>query len=357
MITTRVERVGLDQLDAAWNPFQSHYWAQVKRTSGWRSFAFRVTLESVEHIESFVILVLVRKLFFRTRLAYIPFAPPIHNSSFDVSSKLIHVALHLKPLLPKGTLLVRFDLPWGEPNDPSIPMVNGKHVRACRNSVQPEGTARIDLSAGIEQVRSNYRERARRNIRKAKSHGIVVRVWNKSDEAFTMWYQVYVETAKRDGFSARSATYLRNILNQNNSDVIGRLYLAYLGKKVMGGAIIIESKNVALYLYGASLRVEGSSPSYVLQDFALQEACSRGCLTYDFYGISGPGNRGMHLAGLRLFKRAFGGYVCYRAPSVDYVYKHFFRFLYVKLENIRYSMNRKRQPSRMSQQFTVGNEE
>ena len=358
MSETTIERVGLDQLDPTMNPFQSHFWASLKRPSGWRAFAFRFTAEGADgHSHSVVIMVLVRRLLLGFRLAYIPFAPPVHEFAQEPSVTISTLAKSLRKMLPKGMAFVRFDLPWVEPDTIELPELTGKSIRVCRESVQPEGTTRILLSEGYEHVRMRYRERARRNIRKARAHGIEIRTWDGSEKSFTAWYNVYVETAKRDGFVARPASYLRHLLALDASQVSSHLYIAYQGGRILGGALIIASSGVSIYLYGASLRVEGCSPSYLLQDYAIRDACSRGCRIYDLFGISGPGNRGIHLEGLRLFKRAFGGFVCYRSPSVDFVYRHIVRFLYIRLEQIRYNSHRKRQPARMAQQYSVAREE
>ncbi|MDD3941872.1 MAG: peptidoglycan bridge formation glycyltransferase FemA/FemB family protein [Sphaerochaetaceae bacterium] len=359
MVVSSVERVGLDQLDASLNPFQSQFWAKAKRASGWIAFAFRFSHAPSEAVESSstVILVLVRRMIFSTKLAYVPFGPDTSAYRSDASSLVREFSRLVRPLLPKGTAFIRFDLPWGARDSEEVLSVEGKGLRVCRESVQPEGTARIDLSEGYDAVRLRYRERARRNIRKTGAKSIRIERWLGDEQTFNTWYNVYLETAKRDGFTARSSSYIKNILTLDIPDVRPFLYVATLGQTMLGGAIVLESQKVAVYLYGASLRVDGTSPSYLLQDHAIAQACERGCLIYDFYGISGPRQRGSHLEGLRLFKRAFGGYVCYRAPTFDYVYKRLPRFLYAWVEQVRYKSHRRRHPKRMSQQFSVSTEE
>lgn len=355
MATSRVERVGLDHLDATGNPFQSHFWAKAKRSSGWRSFAFRYT--HGDSSVSSVILILVRRLMLGSRIAYIPFAPDPQLFRTDASILVREFATLVRPLLPKGTAFIRFDLPWQTVDSEEVAPVTGRFLRQCKESVQPEGTSRIDLTGGYDAVRLRYRQRARRNIRKSLTSSVRIERWTGDVRLFDRWYAIYLETAKRDGFSARSASYIKGIVTMMDQDVTPHLYLALSASTLLGGAVVLENETVALYLYGASLRIDGSSPSYLLQDHAIQEACARGKAVYDLYGISGPGNRGGHLEGLRLFKRAFGGSVCYRPQSFDFVYKPVIRFAYERAERIRYRIHRKRHPKRMSQQYSVSNEE
>jgi len=359
MSNLKVERVGLDQLDATWNPFQSQLWAQAKRASNWHPFAFRFTALAAEGDQDYasVVLVLVRRLFLGARLAYIPFGPEIDAYSGEPAQLIRDFSRAIRPLLPKGVAFIRFDLPWGPPDEEQVDPIVGRNIRMCRESVQPEGTARIDLTPGYDAVRLRYRERARRNVRKAKSKDIVIKPWDGKQETFQAWYSVYIETAKRDGFTARPAAYIKKFLTIDAPDIASYLYLAYLDQSVLGGALIIESSAVSTYLYGASLRIDGCSPSYLLQDYAIEKACDHGCQIYDFYGISGPEQRGSHLEGLRLFKRAFGGYVSYRHRSLDYIYKPFFRLLYAWVEHKRFTLQRRRYPLRMSQQYSVSKDE
>jgi len=367
-----VSNADFADLDSTFNPFQSGFWAAVKKPSGWDSLAIKITVTSDTDSSTWstVTLVMYRRLFIGFFLAYIPFGPDTTGLDMPLSPFLRELSREMKKLLPWGTICIRYDLPWLEPDLEEVPSLSGRSLRTCRESVQPEGTTRIDLSVGYEAVRLQFRERAKRNIRKAQAKGVVVTEWNGSKEIFSKWYNVYQDTAKRDGFTARPAEYLQRFLNgeipisskskKNLKTELNKischLYLAYVDSKLSGGTMILESKGLALYLFGASLRIDGCSFSYLLQDFAIKKACEHGRTLYDFYGISGPKNRGAHLDGLRLFKRAFGGFNCYRQPSTDYVIMPVIWTFYSLFEKFRYDFHRRRHPKRISQQFSVSNE-
>jgi lipid II:glycine glycyltransferase (peptidoglycan interpeptide bridge formation enzyme) len=380
---------GFSELDSAYNPFQSSFWAAIKQPSGWNPIVFRITIESENGVKNWstVTLVLSRRLILGKVISYIPFGPDLSGMDMPLSAFLRDVAREIRKFLPRGTICIRFDLPWQSPELEDLPLIAGRSLKTCRESVQPEGTTRLDLSNGYEEARMHYRERARRNIRKAESKGVVVSEWDGSDEGFKQWYAVYQETARRDGFTARPLEYLRRFLDfnryqnpdphmhfgQHRNSTISQsygfatesketegischLYLAFVENRLAGGTMVLESENLALYLFGASLRFDGCSFSYLLQDYSIRKACEHNRILYDFHGISGPKNRGAHLDGLRLFKRSFGGYNCYRYPSIDFVYQPFSRFVYAVFENLRYRIQRRRHPRRISQQFSVSTE-
>ncbi|MGE4584061.1 MAG: lipid II:glycine glycyltransferase FemX [Sphaerochaeta sp.] len=334
-----VRLIDYKQFPCTTSVLQSSFWAAVKHGTGWMPYAFSVEDESY----SFSLLVLVKQVLPLMSLAYVPFAPPLDVLDRVVVHELLRsLSKQLKKLLPHGVFALRFDLPFDGPNEENVLVVSGPRLHACRESVQPEGTVRIDLRAGYAAVTEAYRERAKRALRKA-GQAFEVGLYGGDDPAFKRWYDVYLETAKRDGFSPRSAKYLKALLNLDgkvHADVACKLLLATQKRKIVGGIIVVFGPSEALYLYGASLRFDGLSCAHLLQDYAIRMACERSCAFYDLYGISGPSGRGAHLAGLEIFKLSFGGQCYYRTPSTDYVYALLPWRFYTLLEHMRYRMNR-----------------
>lgn len=341
--SVKVSEVDYKKFDCMGNPFQSSFWAAVKKPAGWKPQAFRIELTVDGGAPwSGNLLVLTRAFSPGLSLAYVPFGPSVFTVPVPVGEFLKDLSKELRKLLPHGVFAIRYDLPWDEPEEPNTLKIEGRRFRACAESVQPEGTVRLDLSEGYEKITRQYRERARRNVRKSLNH-IKVEVWNGSRADFDAWYNVYLETAHRDGFTARPGSYLRRLLafsEKMAGDVRCRLYLARHKGKIVGGCINLESAETAVYLFGASLRLEDCSCSYALQDFAIRMACEHGCQVYDLHGIPGPNGRGAHLRGLDLFKRSFGGHAFYRTPSTDYVYRRFAWKLFTSGEKMRYRMHR-----------------
>jgi lipid II:glycine glycyltransferase (peptidoglycan interpeptide bridge formation enzyme) len=343
-----IEQVGLDAFVCTGSPFQSRCWAEAKRQSGWTAYAFSVRSGDWESS----LLVLVKRIVPFCRLAYVPFGPDLSGCpDGGMSGCLDEISSLLRHLLPKSVFAIRYDLPWDEVDDPNVARLEGKRFRTCEESVQPEGTVRIDLGAGYGQVASRYRERARRSLRRS-SRDVSVSLWDGSDDDFDRWYAVYRETARRDGFTARSAGYLRSLLSlggKEGGDVRCDLVLAREDGAVIGGIVVLSGGEEAVYLFGASLRDGHAGCSHALQDFAIRSACERGYRFYDLFGIPGPMGRGSHLEGLELFKLSFGGQRYYRTPTSDYVCRALVRDVFVRAERLRYRINRRPRTSGPSQ--------
>lgn len=299
--------------------FQSDFWAKVK-SSQWASFSFAYSFSSGKR-GSF--LCLVRRFFHLFSLAYVPFGPGILDRD-----ELILLSENVRRYLPKSVFLIRYDLPWGvERIDCS------GRLRRAFESVQPEGTVRIDLSISPE-----YRSRAVRNLRREED--VTVSLWKGDEESLQLWYETYLETGRRDGFSTRSLGYIRSLLSLKGCSVEPRLYIAYYGKKVCGGILNLRNGSEEVYLFGSSIRHGNISCGYRLQDYAINDARSAGVGEYDLFGIPGR-EGGEHLSSLKLFKTSFGGECVYRERSIDYLYNAPLSYLYRLLEGARYLLCRR----------------
>lgn len=298
--------------------FQSAFWAEVKSAS-WQALAIAWQIKERKGTA----LILMRKLLPGLYLAYAPFA-------FDeelTGEEFALLAREIKQYLPRRTLLFRLDMVWGADE------AEGKRVKECKESVQPEGTVRINLPEEYQ-----LKERARRNLKKEK--GVEVKLWDGDEDTFERFYAVYVLTGKRDGFEVRSKAYLRHILSIKDEKVKPLLYLAYHEGELSGGIINLRSEEEEVYLFGASVKhTDKTSCGYILQKTAIEEAIKEGVKVYDFYGIPSK-TGGEHLSSLEVFKSAFGGKKVYRPASVDYIYMPFLASFYRFLEDCRYYLRR-----------------
>lgn len=172
--------------------------------------------------------------------------------------------------------------------------------------VQPRFVFQVSLAGrSHDQVFAGFNQLWRRNIRKAEKSGVTTRLGDRSDlQAF---HTVYVETAKRDGFTPRGLVYFERMW-----DALGdrlTLHLAEYQGHLAAATIMITIGPHAWYSYGASTTADRDvRPSNALQWHMITTALDKGCLTYDLRGISNTLNPSNHLFGLVTFKLGSGGY-------------------------------------------------
>lgn len=314
----KIRSIKLSELDCE-SVFQSSFWAEAKQ-GGWRAESFEYTIgERRGHV-----LILLRSLFSFFSIAYAPFAlyPEITGEEFAAFSK------EMRKHLPSNCFILRFDFPWNSK------VIKGKKIRTCKDSIQPEGTVRIDLSKPLE-----LRDRAKRNLRKEER--VQVALWDGSEDEFDAWFDTYRMTGMRDNFTIRPKDYVRRMLSIESAKVKPLLYLAKLdGEEVIGGIFNLRGDNEEVYLYGSSVKhTDGVSCGYSLQYHAINKAKEAGVPYYDLFGIPSK-EGGDHLRSLEVFKTSFGGEKEFRAPTTDYVYRPLVYLIYKMAERIRFYLHR-----------------
>jgi vancomycin resistance protein VanK len=170
--------------------------------------------------------------------------------------------------------------------------------------VQPRFTYEVDITRSEQDILDDFNQQWRRNIKKAESAGVVVRIADSSE--LPKFHSIYLETAERDGFSPRSLSYFENYLTQFGANA--RLYLAEHDGRVEAGAIWVAVGNRAWYSYGAS-STSGRElrPSNALQWQMMRDSKAAGYQVYDLRGISDSLISSNPLSGLLNFKSGLGG--------------------------------------------------
>lgn len=342
-----LSRISSSQFSGGPHPFQTLFWARVKKANSWASHFFELS----ETGRTVQFLVLVRD--FIPGLMSLAYIPMCNLDELVISEGGIRqLASLLKKALPKSVFDIRFDFSFDYSNSmgqfslSEVELESWYSKFASREglvlmneSIQPQGTVMIDLSSDFE-----YRTRARRILK--KNFGKVeVGFWNGDMAELDCWYDIYRETARKDGFTARSRNYIdalliRSSAMQENEGASCRLLLARVNGEIKGGIITLTTDEEALYLFGGAIRNLEYNVSYCLQDFAIRNAVENGMKVYDLYGSHGTLNRAEHLGSLTQFKLAFGGRQIFRIPSCDFVCHRMIWKLYVMLEKRRLSKAR-----------------
>lgn len=179
--------------------------------------------------------------------------------------------------------------------------------------VQPKAVMVLDLPPGAdeaaeEQTLEGFKSKWRYNIRLAERKGVTVK--QAGFEDLPAFYEILLETAKRDGFFVRGRSYFETLFNVLAPRDMLSLWLAYFEGRPISGAICFRFGPRVTYVYGASSNSDRNvMPNHLMQWTMIQWALRQGASIYDFRGVS-PVRNGepveAHIAGLNRFKEGFG---------------------------------------------------
>jgi lipid II:glycine glycyltransferase (peptidoglycan interpeptide bridge formation enzyme) len=297
------------------------------------------------------------------------------------------LAKALRPLLPRNTAFIRFDLPWywveapaqtdpagtdpaqagaaagigtpvfsAPPADP--PAAPGSFIppkpfiRAAAD-VQPPDSVLVDLTGEESAILAGMKPKWRYNVGLAERKNVSLRCAAASGgvrEDLEKFYALYQETADRDGILIHNREYYTALFEEaakHKADL--RLYTASHGGQDIAGIITLFWGLEGVYLYGASANHKRNLMApYALQWRAMRDAKAAGCGFYDLFGIAPKADPAHPMAGLYRFKTGFGGQIIHRPGSWDYPYRPLATALYHGAERIRKKIrdSKKRQKRR-----------
>lgn len=322
---------------------QTPFWCEFKSSQGWTSYYFEVITN-----EPFFLSVLVKKIARFFYIAYIPLGPDIQK--IDIEQQGIFLELlgeKLQFFLPTNTIYIRFDPPWGTIGIDTFPrMPRGKKLRPAP-SVQPPDTVILDLTQDDESLLVHMKSKWRYNIRLGEKKGLEIAFSEGIDGAgagINVFYQLYLETATRDGIAIHKRSYYEELLKLSSTwvstawdkPISMRVYVASHGGENLASIITLFCGEEAVYLYGASSNKKRNlMPAYSLQWKAIRDARDFGCTRYDFYGIPPTDDASHPMHGLYRFKTGFGGSVVHRIGSLDIPLKPLSYSLWRSLESMR----------------------
>jgi peptidoglycan pentaglycine glycine transferase (the first glycine) len=178
----------------------------------------------------------------------------------------------------------------------------------------------LDITPDEQALLAGMKEKWRYNIRLALRKGVQVRAAT-SPRDVAQWYQVYQETAQRDGFFIHPLEHYQEIFRLYQADERGVLLLAEYQGELIAGIFLLRCGRCTWYMFGASANVHRNlMPNHLLQWTGIRWARAHGCTIYNFRGIPDILEPGQDQYGVYLFKRGFGGYPQMFLATHDYVY-------------------------------------
>ncbi len=308
---------------------QTTLWAAFKEQYGWEPRFLMVD-------EAFVS-VLIRTIPYLGSIAYVPMGPArCPDSASEQASILDAMGEAIKPLLPADTFVLRCDPPWEQ--------IPGEYQgKKAVMDIQPPDTVILDLTRTEEELLADMKPKWRYNIRLPGKKGVAVSAYRGQEAletAFPLFWELYRETARRDGITIHSENYYRDLLRtalEYPADGIITIYVARHESDALAAIVVMQCGTGATYLYGASSgNKRNLMPAYALQWQAICDAKNAGCLSYDFYGIPPSDDPSHPMHGLYRFKTGFGGCIIHRTGSLDVPLRPFRYALFTVLERLRH---------------------
>lgn len=298
---------------------QTSLWAKFKEQSGWQAF-------EVENIW-----VLEKKLPFGKSFLY---SPEVNFGEIhpEQSRGIEYFLENTKKIAQKNnSIFFRLEI-LDEFSDEITQNLKENGFIKSFEDIQPEWRQVVDISKNEEEILAQMKQKGRYNIRVAERHGVSVEKSEKIDE----FYQIFRQTAQRDGFEIRPQKYFEDLLTILVPAGIAELWIARYNGKTIAAILATFYEGVASYLYGASSNEfrEVMAP-YLLHWRVIQRAKERGCCSYDLLAVTPQEAVSHKYAGITRFKEQFGGRKVHLVGSYDLVYKPTWYWMFKIAEKYR----------------------
>ncbi len=330
---------------------QTSFWSKVKERLGLVSSAYEFKVRNrdiYEGVGGFSCTNADFILFFQylnqeDYLAYVPYGPEVEPSENNQGAFLEELSEILKSYLPKNCIALRYDLNWeshwckeedfdedgtwiGLPKSEfqEIKLNYGtcnRNLRKANTNILPANTIVLDLTQKESDLLQRMKPKTRYNIKLALRKGVEVR--SMGIEGLKIWYDLYHETALRNGMFINDYLYFETMfaskMEGEDNEVKVQLLVAYYDGIPLSAMFLVLSSYRATYLYGASSsQMRNVMSTYALQWKAIQIAKANNCFEYDMFGIAPSPNPSHPMYGLYKFKQGFGGEIYHQLGCWDY---------------------------------------
>jgi len=302
---------------------QTKEWASFRETQGWKAYEIE---------ENYVLL---RPLALGKTFLY---APEIKLSDLeDIKEFLVKT----KEIAQKNNaIFLRLDI--NEPvSQESILLIKKYKFIKAFEEIQPEYRQIVSITGSEEEILAQMKPKGRYNIRLAQKHGVKI----QEIDDMEVFYKLFEETARRDGFTIRPKAYFKQMLDDLGKIGYVKLLAAYYQNKPVAAEILSIYKDTASYLYGASANeARQTMAPYLMHWEAIKLSRENGCKFYDLLAVApfdghedNSINKGLgkKYAGITRFKEQFGGEKVRLMGGWDYIYQPFWYKLFKFIEKVR----------------------
>ena len=300
---------------------QASAWCDLKSAFGW--YGRRIALRNGRHIVAGA-QVLFRRLPIGRTLAYVPKGPlvGIHTDACPALLDALHDVCRSERAI---LLKIEPDLFESVPLSQQLASY-GFHPSA--HTVQPRRTILVDITGTEKEILARMKSKTRYNIRLAARRDVRVDPGRPTD--MNTFNRLMAVTGQRDDFGVHSPAYYERAHDILGRADMARLFMATYDGEPLAGLMACACGHKAWYMYGASGNEHRDRmPTYALQWAAIQWSRSRGCTSYDLWGVPDQDEETLEdcfaerhdgLWGVYRHKRGYGGQVVRYAGAFDYVY-------------------------------------
>ncbi len=273
------------------------------------------------------------------RVRYVPRGPLLDWSDSETRSQVLWdlesladetgvIQLKIDPDLPVG-----FGVPGedgAEPHPIGQLLQAALEVAGWRRSperIQFRNTMILDLTRTEDDILADMKQKTRYNVRLAGRRGVEIRRGTRED--MDLLYEMYAETAQRDGFVIRDADYYHAAWGQFLEKGLAQPLIAEVQGEAVAGLVVYRFGARAWYLYGMSIdKHREKMPNYLLQWEAIRWAKDHGCEEYDLWGAPDTFSKEDPMWGVYRFKRGFQARVVRTLGAWDFTTRPLLHTLY-----------------------------
>jgi peptidoglycan pentaglycine glycine transferase (the first glycine) len=293
---------------------QSWEWGAFKSRHGWS--ANRWLLQEKDERPRAAALVLRRRLGpFPFGVLYVPKGPLLahddHEAWTATLSHLEHLAHEQRALFVKidpDVRMARADVPAH---------LRKRRWRPSSEQIQFRNTMLLDLTEEKEALLARMKSKWRYNVRLSQRRGVKTRAGSPED--LTLLYDMYQETALRDGFVIRPIEYYQDAWGSFMQKGLAQPLIAEVEGEAVAMVLLFRFGERAWYMYGASRNEHRDKmPNHRLQWEAIVWAKSVGCTVYDLWGAPDEPVESDPMWGVYRFKQGFGAELVQHIGAYDY---------------------------------------
>lgn len=295
---------------------QAWEWGEVKRRSGWTPRRFLV--EDGDHVIAAAQVLARRPARPAPPLLYAPRGPV-----FDATDAAALDALVREIRAQAGSaFMLKCDPPVEESSPEAKALEHAGFTTATEagfGGVQPKAVMVLDLEPTPDELLAGFHSKWRYNVRVAERKGVEVSQAERDE--LPAFYELLVETARRDNFLIRGRPYFETLFEHLEPGGHIAMFLARFEGRSVAGAVCMGFGPRLTYVYGASSSEHRNvMPNHLMQWHMIRWAKQQGYAIYDFRGVS-PVRNGEPveptLAGLNRFKEGFGARYVEYAGTFD----------------------------------------